>query len=130
MSAAINEKNVPGVDVPMMTLYPPYQIIAVIPRPPNSSMTGEDIDLTIAFLISYLNNRLVFSKKRLFSYDSIPKAFTILPPVRVSWRRKLISAMASWHRVLNLRIRLPNFTMGITATGKIVTAIKASTQSR
>ena len=43
----MNEKNVPAVDVPEITLEPPYQMMKAIPSPAKNSMMGEDKDLAV-----------------------------------------------------------------------------------
>ncbi len=64
------------------------------------------------------------------SYGSIVKAFTILWPVIVSWRKLVSLAIAFWFCTLILRSRLPKATMGYVAKGRTIKAMIASFQSR
>ncbi len=129
-TAAINEKKVPGVESPEITFEPPYHMIKAIPNPPRNSIMGEDKDLAITDFISSLKRLKDFSWKRFFSYDSIPKAFTILLPANVSCKKEFRFAIDSWQPVLILRTRLPNSTTGINAMGKTTNASRAIFQSR
>ena len=63
----MKEKKVPGVEVPAITLEPPYQMTKATPRPPKNSITGEERALALTVFISSRKSLRVLWKKRRFS---------------------------------------------------------------
>ena len=100
--AAVNEKSVPGVMWPWMTWEPPYHSAAIIPSAAAISMSGSVTSSARTFLSESATSRSLSASKRACSWRSRPNAFTILVPLKDSWRSTASWAMRSWVRLLIL----------------------------
>ena len=97
---------------------------------PSSSMSGA------VRACALTQRRLIFSSRRVaalnlaISNSSIPNAFTIRMPLKVSCRTLLISAILSWLWRLEVRMYRPIREDGKMTNGTRRSEISASRQSR
>jgi hypothetical protein len=99
MTAAVKEKNSPGVSAPLMTRYPPYQMAPMMPSAPRISISGSArLSARWSLRASRRRRSLMASNRSCWS-ASRPNALTILLPVKASCRTMLSSVIFSCDRL-------------------------------